>query len=203
MPAPHQIPYTLIADSPRIEGTPYRPLYGGPYRLSMGEVLHGAALAYPDLGLVFDDVSYPIPLYGERDDGPTTTSMTLYEFLLTADYPQWVEKDIVLMLGMPIPMDLLGGPDSGTWFLKVGHMLADGEYLYLELLGGGSGCNVVQAEGTGNHCSTLHPIPISAICSICMPEGERWGRCPPTAPLVPPPPPPEMECINNWGLVHE
>jgi hypothetical protein len=200
---PHIRPYTLIADSPQIEGTPYRPLYGGPYRLSMGEVLHGAGLLYPDLGLIFDDVSYAVPLYGERDDGPTTTSMTLYEFLLTSDYPQWVGKDIVVTLGTPIPIDLIEGADTGTWFMKVGHMLADGEYLYLEILGGGRGCNVVEAKGHGTDCGTLHPIPIAAICSICMPEGERWSKCPPLPPPLPPAPLPEIECNNNWGVVHE
>lgn len=200
---PHITPYALIADSPYIEGTPYRPLYGGPYRLSMGEVLQGAALPYTDLGLVFDDVSYAIPLYGNRDDGITTTSMTLYEFLLTSDYPQWVEKDIVLTLGTPIPMDVMEGADTGTWFMKVGYMMANGEYLYLEVLGGSKGCSLVQARGTGNDCGTLHPIPITAICSICMPEGERWSRCPPLPPPLPLPPLPTIECDNNWGVVHE
>lgn len=170
----------------------------------MGEVLHGASLPYTDLGLVFDDVSYVVPLLGEREDGPTTTSMTLYEFLLTADYPQWVEKDIVLTLGIPIPIDQVGGADSGTWFMEVGYMVADGEYLYLEILGGGQGCSLVEGKGIGGRdCGTLHPIPINAICSICMPEGERWGRCPPSPPPLPPAPVPEIECENNWGAAHE
>lgn len=200
MPPPHLTPYTLIADSPNIETTPYRPLYGGPYRLSMGEVLYGAGLPYEDLGLVFDEASYRTPHYGDRQDGPTTTSMTLYSFLLTADYPQWVEKDIVLSLGTPMPMDLIEGLDTGTWFLKVRYMVADGEYLYLEILGGGQGCNIVQTTGIGGmDCSTLWPIPISAICSICMPEGERWSRCPPLPPVLPEPPLPMGVCDNNWG----
>lgn len=165
----------------------------------MGEILYGASLPYPDLGLVFDEVSYATPLYGDREDGPTTTSMTLYEFLLTADYPQWVEKNIVIELATPIPMDLIEGADMGVWFLTVGHMLADGENLYLEILTGGRGCSIVAATGSGRDCSTLHPIPISAICSICMPEGERWSRCPPLPPVLPPAPPPMVECENNWG----
>lgn len=203
MPPPHLIPYTLIADSPNVESTPYRPLYGGPYRLSLNEVLHGASLPYTDLGLVFDEVSYATPLLGDRYDGPTVTSMTLYNFLLTSDYPQWVEKDIVLTLGLPIPMDLMEGGDVGPWSLKVGYMVADGEYLYLEILSGGRGCSVVQASGTGRDCSTLRAIPISAICSICMPEGERWERCPPLPPELPPPPPPAVDCDNRWGTSYE
>lgn len=204
MTPPHSLPYTLIADSPHIEGSPYRPLYGGPYRLSVGEVLYGAGLPHQDLGLVFDDVSYAVPLYGHRDDGPTTTSMTLYEFLLTSDYPQWVEKDIVLSLGMPVPIDMMEGADAGTWFMRVGYILADSEYLYMEVLGGGQGCNAVETEGIGGKdCGTLHPIPIATLCSICMPEGERWSRCPPPSVLLPLPPLPTVECVNNWGILYE
>ncbi len=203
MPLPHITPYTLIADSPNIEVTPYRPLYGGPYRLSVNEVLYGAGLPYLDLGLIFDEVSYITPLYGDKQDGPTNTPMTLYNFLLTSNYPQWVEKDIVLTLGSPIPMDLIEGGDIGTWYLKVGYMLADSEYLYLEVLSGGRGCSVVQPSGTGRGCDTLRSIPISAICSICLPEGERWDRCPPLPPELPPAPPPMVECENRWGNVNE
>ena len=169
----------------------------------MGEVLHGAALPYTDLGLVFDEVSYATPLLGDRDDGMSSTSLTLYKFLLTSNYPQWVEKDIVLSLGTPIPLDLMEGNDSGTWSIKVGYMLADSEYLYLEILSGGRECSVVQAIGTGTDCTTLHPIAISSICSICMPEGERWSRCPPLPPVLPPPPPPMIGCDNRWGMVNE
>ncbi len=177
----------------------------------MGEVLYGAGLPYPDLGLVFDEahqgvpsqVSYAAPLYGDSSDGITTTSMTLYNFLLTADYPQWVEKNIVLELATPIPMDLIEGVDEGVWFLNVGYMVADGEYLYLEILGGGRGCSVVQPTGTGRDCSSLHPIPITAICSICMPEGERWSRCPPLPSALPPAPLPIVECHDNWGVRYE
>jgi len=211
MTPPHLTPYNLIADSPNIEPTPYRPLYGGPYRLSMGEVLHGAALPYTDLGLVFDEVSYATPLLGDSGDGMGSTSLTLYKFLLTSNYPQWVEKDIVLSFGTPTPLDLIGGhlrsfmegTDSGTWFIKVGHMLADSEYLYLEILSGGRECSVVQAIGTGTDCSTLRAIAISSICSICMPEGERWSRCPPLPPVLPPAPPPMIRCDNRWGMVNE
>ncbi|WOL31325.1 hypothetical protein [Microcoleus phage My-WqHQDG] len=179
----------------------------------MGEVLYGAGLPYPDLGLVFDEVSYSTPMYGDSSDGITTTSMTLYNFLLTSDYPQWVEKNIVLGLATPIPLDLIEGAGTATsqqegadevvWFLKVGYMVADGEYLYLEILGGGRGCSVVQPTGTGRDCSSLHFIPITAICSICMPEGERWSRCPPLPPALPPAPLPIVECHDNWGVRYE
>ena len=178
----------------------------------MGEILYGAGLPYSDLGLVFDEVSYAVPLYGDSSDGITSTSMTLYRFLLTADYPQWVEKNIVLGLATPIPLDLIEGADDGVWFLTVGYMVADGEYLYLEVLGssemnhrrgGGRGCSVVQPTGTGRDCSSLHPIPITAICSICMPEGERWSRCPPLPPTLPPAPLPMVKCLDNWGVRYE
>lgn len=169
----------------------------------MGEILYGSSLPYPDLGLIFDDVSYSTPLYGDKQDGLTNTPMTLYNFLLTSDYPQWVEKDIVLSLGSPIPIDMRDGLDTGVWYLRVGYMVADGENLYLEILSGGRGCLVALASGTGRDCSTLKSIPISAICSLCMPEGERWDRCPPLPPPLPPVPPPTVECMNNWGVINE
>lgn len=164
----------------------------------MGEVLYGAGLLYPDLGLVFDDVSYAVPLLGTVQEGSTYTSMTLYNFLITSNYPQWIVKDIVLSIGMALPMDAFEGADTGTWFLTVKHMVADGEKLYLEVLGGGRSCSTVPARGTGIDCSTLYPIPITAICSLCMPEGERWDRCPPLPSPLPPAPPLEVVCDNNW-----
>lgn len=123
----------------------YYPLYGGPFRLSLQEVLHGSDLTYPVSSLI---KGYWVDDY-----------ITIEEFLINTGYPQWVEKPIILSYAQGVPS-----------LLTVRELFAKEDVLYMRVLK--LNCyspNLTLRPGTG-----LETIPVNLINYLELEGGERW-----------------------------
>lgn len=125
----------------------YYPVYGGPHRLSLQQVLHGVGLEYP----VTSNIR------GHRVD----EYITLEEFLVDVEYPQWVPKLITLSYAQELPIEL-----------NVRELFVQADVLYMRVL------NITTCHGTPGlslkGTSGLETLPVSQINWVELPGGEKW-----------------------------
>jgi hypothetical protein len=125
----------------------YYPLYGGPHRISLQEVLFGSDLDYP--------VSSLIKGYWVDE------TLTLEEFLINVSYPSWIEKKVTISYAQNEPITL-----------SVRELFAKEDNLYMRALRIES-CHtplpLTFREGLG-----LEAIPVALINYLELEGGERW-----------------------------